>query len=318
MSSLLATLPAPVALVLGAGEQNCVAQAGMLAPLLADGWRPDLVVGSSGGAVTAAVLTVMGGIAGGAGETGAGGSGEGGAAIGGAAADLWRAIAASKAARPGWSRLAAAAASSASPRVDKAWRAVFDPVFGTETLDGTGCTLVATNLSRKAALPLSTGPIVDALLAAAGHPVLANPVIRDGEVIIDGGFVAPVPVLQALSAGAASLVVLDTGRPTLRPAPTPPRHWYQVTLEAIRHQLDTKASLDTERAAASVPVVLLSCAEPGWVSWNQADQRILAGRDNAEAQLSALTKRWSSITEPGVYTSAEEIRLDRRLSAVVR
>ena len=50
MTGLLSTLPTPVALVLGAGEQNCVAQAGMLMPLLSGGWRPDLVVGSSGGA----------------------------------------------------------------------------------------------------------------------------------------------------------------------------------------------------------------------------------------------------------------------------
>lgn len=305
MTGLLSTLPTPVALVLGAGEQNCVAQAGMLMPLLSGGWRPDLVVGSSGGAVTAAVFALAAG-------TDPGGD------VPAMAADLWRAIGASKAARPGWSRLAAAAASSASPRVSKAWRAVLDPVFGATALDGSGCILVATNLSRQTAVPLSTGPIVDALLAAAGHPVLANPVIADGDVIIDGGFVAPVPVLQAIAAGAASLVVADTGRPTHRADPSPARHWYQVTLEAIRHQLDTKASLDTGRAAASVPVVVLSCAEPGWVSWDQTDERIEAGRQNAKEQLAALAQRWASITEPGVYTSADEVRLDRRLSAVMR
>ena len=267
---MLSTLPTPVALVLGAGEQNCVAQAGMLMPLLSGGWRPDLVVGSSGGAVTAAVFALAAG-------TDPGGD------VPAMAADLWRAIGASKAARPGWSRLAAAAASSASPRVSKAWHAVLDPVFGATALDGSGCILVATNLSRQTAVPLSTGPIVDALLAAAGHPVLANPVIADGDVIIDGGFVAPVPVLQAIAAGAASLVVADTGR-----------------------------------AAASVPVVVLSCAEPGWVSWDQTDERIEAGRQNAKEQLAALAQRWASITEPGVYTSADEVRLDRRLSAVMR
>lgn len=318
MTELLSTLPTPVALVFGAGEQNCVAQAGMLGPLLADGWRPDLVVGSSGGAVTAAVFALQdGAFRGAAGAEPAGAEPAGAEAVA-MATDLWRAIAASKAARPGWSRLAAAAASSDSARVTKAWHAVLDPVFGESRLDGTGCTLVATNLSRQTALPLTTGPIVDALLAAAAHPVLANPVIREGEVIIDGGFVAPVPVLQAIAAGAASLVVVDTGRPALKPDPTPARHWYQVTLEAIRHQLDTKASMDTGRAAVAVPTVVLSCAEPGWVSWDQVDERIEAGRHNAEAQLATLGHRWARITEPGVYTSADEVRLDRRLSAVIR
>ena len=55
IADLLAALPAPTALVCGAGGLNATAQAGMLAAL--GPWRPDLGIGSSGGAVTTACLT---------------------------------------------------------------------------------------------------------------------------------------------------------------------------------------------------------------------------------------------------------------------
>ena len=99
-------------------------------------------------------------------------------------------------------------------------------------------------------LTIDTGPVLDAVLMAAAHPVPTNPVLLDnGDVVIDGGFAAPQPVLQALAAGAKSIVVLDTGRPEPHISAVPPARWYRVVLAAVRAQLDSKASLDVAAAA---------------------------------------------------------------------
>lgn len=298
---LLGTLPRPTALVLGAGEQNCVAGAGMLAVVLAGDWRPDLVVGASGGALTAAVLAT---------------SPDQAPEV---AAAMWRELAASKAAQPGWPRVARAAAGGEGQAINKAWTALLEPYFGDLLLDDTGCSLVATNLTKQVPLTIDSGSVLAAVLMAAAHPVLTNPVVTDtGDVVIDGGFAAPLPVLQALAAGAKSVVVLDTGRPKPTTDPAPPARWYQVVLAAIRTQLDAKASLDLAKAAASVPIMVLSTAEPGWVQWSQVEERLEAGRRSAADQLTTLAARWSKISDPGIYTAADEVRLDRRLTPRMR
>ena len=300
-TALLTDLPRPTALVLGAGEQNCVAGAAMLEVVLADGWRPDLAVGSSGGALTVAVLAT---------------SPDQAPQV---ATALWREIATSRAAQPGLPRVARAAAGGEGQAITKTWVALLEPYFGDLLLDDTGCTLVATNLSRQTPLTIDTGPVLDAVLMAAAHPVLTNPVLLDnGDVVIDGGFAAPQPVLQALAAGAKSIVVLDTGRPEPHISAVPPARWYRVVLAAVRAQLDSKASLDVAAAALSVPIIVLSAAEPGWVQWDQCDERLDAGRLAAADQLAKLDARWSKISAAGVYTAADEVRLDRRLAHRMR
>lgn len=66
------------------------------------------------------------------------------------------------------------------------------------------------------AVVLDHGSLVAALLSSGALPGAWPPVMHDGETLVDGGLVVNVPLVQAVSLGAASLVVLDAGWIPLR------------------------------------------------------------------------------------------------------
>jgi NTE family protein len=60
---------------------------------------------------------------------------------------------------------------------------------------------------------LSEGPLVDALMASAAIPGVLPPVEWDGRTLIDGGVMNNTPITHALELGADEVYVLPTGGP---------------------------------------------------------------------------------------------------------
>ena len=58
---------------------------------------------------------------------------------------------------------------------------------------------------------LSSGPVVDALLASAAIPGVFPPVEIDGQHLIDGGMSSNTPISTAIAQGAERIVVPPTG-----------------------------------------------------------------------------------------------------------
>jgi NTE family protein len=113
----------------------------------------------------------------------------------------------------------------------------------------------ATDLVSGAAVHLQTGPLVPALLASAAIPGLFAPVRIGGRDLVDGGVVSNVPVDQALRMRARSVVVLDCGVYGLR-AETPrtlPETIAHVVAVMLRQQLVR----DLPPVARQVPVLYL-------------------------------------------------------------
>jgi NTE family protein len=75
------------------------------------------------------------------------------------------------------------------------------------------------------------GPLVDAILASAAVPGILPPVQIDGEHFIDGGIVNSIPVGRAVDLGARRIYVLHVGRLD-RPL-QPPRWPWEVALVAF-------------------------------------------------------------------------------------
>jgi NTE family protein len=71
---------------------------------------------------------------------------------------------------------------------------------------------VAACIERASEHWFSTGPLVDAILASAAVPGLLPPVEIDGEHFIDGGVVNSIPLDRAVQLGAAEIFVLHPGR----------------------------------------------------------------------------------------------------------
>ena len=83
---------------------------------------------------------------------------------------------------------------------------------------------VAASIEHASARWFSTGLIVPAVLASCAVPGLLPPVAIDGEHFFDGGLVDSIPVGRAIALGARTVYVLHVGR-IERPLTVPRRPW---------------------------------------------------------------------------------------------
>lgn len=205
-------MPGQVAFVLGGGGVRGAVEVGMLRALLEADVRPDLVVGTSIGAVNGAIL----------------------------AADPDRAVErlvtawGSPTARAVYGdtlprqlgRLARTRTHFASP---EALRNLLVEALGADaTFEDLAVPLrvVAASIERAAEHWFDSGPLVDAVLASASPPGVLPPVLIAGEHFVDGGIVNSIPIEAAVRAGAETVYVLQVGR-------------VEVPLTAPRRPVDT-------------------------------------------------------------------------------
>jgi NTE family protein len=97
---------------------------------------------------------------------------------------------------------------------------------------------VAASIERAAAHWFTSGPLIPALLATTAVPGLLPPVTIDGEHFLDGGLVDSIPVARAVELGARCIVVLQVGR-IEQPLVAPSRPWEVATVAfeiARRHR----------------------------------------------------------------------------------
>jgi NTE family protein len=90
---------------------------------------------------------------------------------------------------------------------------------------------VAASIERASEHWFADGPVVDAVVASASVPGLLPPVEIGGEHFIDGGIVNSIPVSRAVELGATRIFVMHVGR--LDRALEPPRWPWEVALVAF-------------------------------------------------------------------------------------
>jgi NTE family protein len=110
---------------------------------------------------------------------------------------------------------------------------------------------VAASIERAAAHWFSSGAVTDAVLASCAVPGLLPAVEIDGAHYLDGGLVRSVPVGRAVELGASRIFILQVGR--LEQALSPPAYPWQVALVAFeitrRHHFEEEIAAlgpDTE------------------------------------------------------------------------
>jgi NTE family protein len=93
----------------------------------------------------------------------------------------------------------------------------------------------AASIERAAEHWFDSGPLVDAVLASSSVPGLLPPMEIDGEHFVDGGIVNSIPIGEAVRVGAKLIFVLQVGR-IERPLAVPRRPWEvaQVAFEIAR------------------------------------------------------------------------------------
>ena len=120
---------------------------------------------------------------------------------------------------------------------------------------------VAASIERAAAHWFTAGPIVPAVLASAAVPGLLPPVRVGDEHFFDGGLVHSIPVGRALELGARTVYVLHVGR-IERPLQVPSRPW-EVGLVAFEIARRYRFTEDMAAVPPGVTVHVLPAGAEG-------------------------------------------------------
>jgi NTE family protein len=185
------------AIVLGGGGVFGATQVGMLRALLETGFTPDMVIGTSVGALNGAAIA--------ANPTTAGVD---------ILADLWSSL--------GQTGMFTENVLTRASSLARYRTHVYSPTplraLLTSHLPATFADLtipfqcVAASIERSVAHWFSAGNLIDAVMASCAVPGLLPPVVIEGEHFLDGGLVHSIPVGRALALGATEIYVLHVGR----------------------------------------------------------------------------------------------------------
>lgn len=260
----------PTALVLAGGGSFGAVQVGMLRALVAYGIVPDLVVGSSVGAINGACF---------AGSPNA----EGVAQL----AAIWRGLRRSEVFPITWRSLFGLLARGDSVVDPGGLHGLIEQRLPYRTIEQAAVPLhvVATDLLGGDAVRLSSGPVVDAVLASCAIPG-AFPPVRIGERhLIDGAVASHTPIGVAIALGAKRVIVLPTGYACS--LATPPRGAIASALHAITLLISHQLVVELERCRDRAEIITVPPLCPLAVSpydFSRAGELI----DRAAAQ----TDRW--------------------------
>lgn len=114
------------------------------------------------------------------------------------------------------------------------------------------CHVVATDLLQGGEVVISSGPVVDALLASAAIPGIFPPVEMDGRYLVDGGVANHTPVSVAAGLGVSRLIVLPTGYSCAHH--TPPRGMVAIALHALNQIIVRQLVTDLQRLGTEIEI----------------------------------------------------------------
>jgi NTE family protein len=253
---------ADTAFVLGGGGLLGAVEVGMLRALLEAGVRPDLIVGTSVGALNGALVAT-----------------DPEPRVVDRLVRLWKSAASSgevygdgpvrqvtRAVRTGTHL------HSAKPLRDRLVQELGDLTFAELAVPFQCC---AASIERAAEHWFTTGRVTDAVMASAAVPGLLRPARVDGEHYLDGGIVNSIPVGRAVECGATTVFVLQVGRVD-RPLSVPTKPWEvaRVSFEiARRHRF--------QREMAELPAHVSAHVLPSGGGDERRDDSLLSYRDFA-------------------------------------
>lgn len=274
--------PPDTAFVLGGGGVLGSVQVGMLTALRDAGIRPDLVLGTSVGAVNGALLAS-------APEDGAE-----------RLAQLW-ASAGVRATFGGGPlrRLREVARTGVAAHSAAPLRELLRANLGTARIEDLTVPFecCAASIEDAAEHWFTTGSVVDAVLASSAVPGLLPPVRIGDRHYLDGGLVHSIPLGRAVEHGARRIFVLQVGR--VEQPLRPPRRPWEVGLVAFEIARRHRFFREIAAAPADVEVHVLPAGEGAAPAWNSraalryrdpggVAQRVAVAREATAAYLDRL------------------------------
>ena len=237
------------AFVMSGGGNQAVSQVGMLRALLERDIVPDVVIGTSAGALNGAVVATDPTVAGVE-----------------HLADVWMSIRSGEVFQGG--RLARAW--NVLRRDDHLFtneglRSILDRAHTAETFADTEVPLrvVATDLSTGDEVVFASGPVEPALLASTALPALFPPIAHDERLLVDGAVTNTVPLWHALSGPVDRIYVCNVSGALIERRMRSP---LDVAVRAFAISRNQRFDLELRHAPPEVDVVVLP---------NPSDQRDL-------------------------------------------
>jgi NTE family protein len=235
-----------VAFVLGGGGHLGAAEVGMVRALLERGIVPELVVGTSIGAINGAAVAA-----------------DPTPAAGERLAAMWERLERSDVfGRSVLGRVGTLARTRTHLHDNAGLRRLLSGTLGAARIEELPVRFecVAASIESASERWFTTGPVVDAVLASAAVPGLLPPVVIDGEHFLDGGIVNSIPVGRAVEHGARTVYVMHVGRID-RPL-EPPRWPWEVALVAFEIARRHRFMGDIAALPADLEVHILPTGQP--------------------------------------------------------
>jgi NTE family protein len=115
--------------------------------------------------------------------------------------------------------------------------------------------LVCADLMSGEGVLVSAGPVVSGVVASAAVPGVFPPVERDGRLLVDGALAPRTGISQAVELGAGEIYVLPTGSPCA--LLEPPRSAIGVALHALTQLIEQRLIDDIVELAGRVSIKVL-------------------------------------------------------------
>lgn len=254
----------------GGGSLGAI-EVGMLKALVEHGVRADLVVGSSVGAINAAYFAASPDI-------------DGVRRL----EQAWRAVRREDVFRIGLVRGLTGLLTGRGHLADPApLRALLERWIPFRRLEESAipCIIVATDLLGGNAIELSSGPVVDALLASAALPGVFPPVTIGGRFLVDGMLSSHTPISAAVSAEASRIIVLPTGHACS--LAQPPKGALALALHALNLIIAHQIAAGVERYEKHGDLIVVPPLCPLAISSHD-----FSHTDELVGEAEAATRRW--------------------------
>lgn len=155
---------------------------------------------------------------------------------------------------------------------------------------------------------LSAGPALDAILAAAAVPGVLPPVRWDGRLLADGGVTNNTPISHAVRLGARRIYVLPTENPGIRALRKPPRGALAAGVRAVTVLANARLQDDLARYAPAAELIVLPAANPDGIPPTDFGHA-------AELIASALAAARTALTAPAAQLAGHTLPAGPRSTA---
>jgi NTE family protein len=153
--------------------------------------------------------------------------------------------------------------------------------------------VIATDLLSGREVRLSHGDALEAVMASAAIPGVFAPVEWDGRKLIDGGVSNNAPIAHAIELGAERVYVLPTG--SACDLPDPPHGALAMLLHAMSVLVMHRLLVEVEALREHAELIVLPPPCPPAttpIDFSQTDELIRQGYAGSQAYLDALTGGW--------------------------